>query len=290
MTRHSSPSATASSRLRNCGRAFAAACLHAPVRERRRLLALVLLPFAVPGRPADVPLPGMLDQIGQQEERFWSYFPSVTCTESVTQTKLGSKDKSLFVHRQTFDYLIGLQASGLDIQVDESRLQKTRSGSKANVALLETNGFSIFSLMFHPLYQSRYEFTPLADQSTSDQRLLCLGFRQVGTDHPLSVLRVRDKEYPLAWRGKAWIDANTWAVVRVQAGLGDSMEYLGLLRLDVDVTYSEVRFSDSTAYELPARAVIDAETKRQHWRNTHVFTDYRRFAVATDEKVEGPKK
>ncbi|MDE3167242.1 MAG: hypothetical protein KGN36_15675, partial [Acidobacteriota bacterium] len=219
-----------------------------------------------------------------------SYFPSVACTETVTQTKLGLKNKPLFVQRQTFDYLIGLQSSGMDIVVDESRLRKTRSGSKANASLLETNGFSIFSLIFHPLYQAHYEFTPLPPEPGPDGTLLAIGFRQVVNDHPLSVLRVRGREYPLAWQGKAWIDPATSAVVRVQAGLGDSMGYIGLLRLDVDVTYTKVKFSDSTEYELPVRAVIDAETKRQHWRNTHEFAGYKRFQVDTEEKTEAPKK
>jgi hypothetical protein len=31
---------------------------------------------------------------------------------------------------------------------------------------------------------------------------------------------------------------------------------------------------------LPASATIDLETPRQHWRNIHHFTDYRKYRVA----------
>jgi len=258
-------------------------------RPRTAHLALAALLIAGPAVAADPPLAELLHNTGQQEEKFWSYFSSVLCTETVTQSKLGDRDKTLVLQRQTFDYLISLQSSGLDIMVDESRTEKSHGAAKGNAALLETNGFSIFSLIFHPLYQDRYQFRLLADDSPPDRRLLSVAFQQVAPDRPLSVLRLRGREYPLGWRGKAWIDPATWAVVRIQAGLGDSMANLGLLRLDVDVAYSDVRFSDATVYWLPARATIDAETRRQHWRNTHQFDNYKRFTVDTDVKVSTPQ-
>src|ERR1039458_4322367 len=143
--------------------------------------------------------------------------------------------------------------------------------------------------LFHPLYQSHYQFRQLPDEGVQDHRLLHISFEQVSRDHPLSVLQVRELEYPLQWRGTAWIDPASWAVVRIQAGLGDSMADMGLLRLDADVTYSNVQFNSTTSYWLPARAVIDAETKRQHWHNTHLFTGYKRFTVDTDVKISAPQ-
>ena len=256
---------------------------------RRVCLALAALLIAAPAKAADPPLAELLRHVGQQEETFWSYFSSVTCTETVTQSKLGDRDKVLFVQRQTFDYLISLQSFGLDISVDESRTEKSHTAAKGDASLLDTNGFSILSLIFHPFYRDRYQFRFLSDDSPPDRRLLSVAFQQVAPDHPLSVLRLRGREYPLGWRGKAWIDPASWAVVRIQAGLGDSMADLGLLRLDADVAYSDVRFSDSSVYRLPARATIDAETKRQHWRNTHLFANYKRFSVDTDVKLSDPR-
>ena len=205
----------------------------------RLCLALVALLAAAPAKAApDSQISALLDHISRQVEKFWSNFGSVTCTETVTQSKLGEKGKVLFVQHQAFDYLIALQSSGQDISVDESRLEKVHTGSKGKASLLETNGFGIFTLLFHPLYQSHYQFRQLPDEVVQDHRLLRIAFEQVSRDHPLSVLQVRELEYPLQWRGTAWIDPASWAVVRIQAGLGDSMADMGLLRLDADVTYS----------------------------------------------------
>jgi len=38
-------------------------------------------------------------------------------------------------------------------------------------------------------------------------------------------------------------------------------------------------------YWFPAQASVEVETPRQHWRNTHNFTDYKQFSVSTEEKV-----
>jgi len=263
-----------------------------PVRRTWLVLAGLTLLSVFPARSAAIPdgdLRNLLDRIGRQTEKFWDYFSSVTCTETLTQSKIGDKGKLLFEQHETFDYLIILQASGMDIAVDESRVEKTHKATKGSASLLETNGFSIFTLIFHPLYQSRYEFRRLPDEVVGGHRLFHIAFHQMAEDHPLSVLQLREREYPLMWSGTAWIDPESLAVVRIQAGLGDSMAEAGLLRMDTDVTYSEVAFNETTHYWLPAKAVIEAETKRQHWRNTHSFGNYRRFEVETEVKTANPQ-
>jgi hypothetical protein len=237
----------------------------------------------------DLPLPQLLERVGKQVETFWNEFASVTCTENVTQDKIGEKGKVLFEQRESFDYLLILQASGIDLSVDESRVEKTAKTTKGKASLLDTNGFSIFTLMLHPLYQSRYEFRRLPDETLQGRPLLRIGFQQVSDDRPLSVLLLRERQYALKWTGTAWIDPASFEVVRIQAGLGNSMADMGLLRLDADVSYSDVTFNQSIRYWLPTRAVVEAETKRQHWRNTHLFSDYRRFDVETQVKTAMPQ-
>ena len=124
---------------------------------------------------------------------------------------------------------------------------------------------------------------------TDEPSDLRIGFQQVSDDRPLSVLLLRERQYALKWTGTAWIDPTSFEVVRIQAGLGNTMADMGLLRLDADVSYSDVTFNQSIRYWLPARAVVEAETKRQHWRNTHLFSDYRRFDVETQVKTAMPQ-
>jgi len=257
---------------------------------KRLAFALLVLAAALPARPGTTtPLSEALDRVGRDVEDFWNYFPSVTCTEALAQSRLGEKGKVLFRHYSTYDYLILLQASGTDVTVDESRVERNRKGSKGKASLLVSNGFSILALIFHPVYRSRYEFRELSDDSLDGRRLRRIGFRQITTDHGPSVLLLRDREYPLEWSGTAWIDPDSFDVVRIHTGLKNPMEEIGLLCLEADVSYTKVPFSGGSAYWLPSRAVIEAETKRQHWRNTHVFSNYRRFNVETVVKTPSPQ-
>ena len=249
------------------------------------MLVLALLVTPVAKAADEPPLNELLDRVSQQVGRFWDYFSSVACTERVTQAKLGDKGKVLSERRGSFDYLIMLRSRGLDLTVDESRVETAHTQSKKDASLLETNGFSLFTLIFHNMYQSRYKFQQLPDEPFEGRRLRCLGFQQVSNDHPLSLLHLRERDYPLAWRGKAWIDPASSAVVRIHAGLGDSMADMGLLRLDADVSYSGIRFNGSETYWLPTRAEVEAQTKRQHWHNIHSFSNYKRFSVDTDVKL-----
>jgi hypothetical protein len=52
------------------------------------------------------------------------------------------------------------------------------------------------------------------------------------------------------------------------------------------VEFNPVPFQGAKdTYWFPSRASVEVETPRQHWRNTHNFTDYKRFSVSTEEKV-----
>jgi hypothetical protein len=64
------------------------------------------------------------------------------------------------------------------------------------------------------------------------------------------------------------------------------MEDVGLKALRSEITYAPVTFHDPPAtFWFPSQATVEVETQRQHWRNTHSFADYKRFAVSTQEQV-----
>ncbi len=245
----------------------------------------LLAPVAYAQAATEAPLTRLLDQIGRQVGNFWQYVPGVTCIETLTQEKLGDKGKPLFQEKSTYDYLVLLQASGDEIAVDESRIEKSRKESKGKASLLLTNGFSILALIFHPMYQGRYEFTQLPDDVMEGRHLLRIGFHQLEKERSPSVLVLRGRDYPLPWKGMAWIDPGNFAVIRIACGLDAPMEDIGLLKLEATVNYDPIRFSGTETYWLPARAVIEASTRRQHWRNTHSFNNYRRFDVETEVKT-----
>ncbi len=233
------------------------------------------------------PLDEVLRRTGKAVEAFELEFSAINCTEEVSQMKLGQGGKTVFHQESAFDYLVMIHSAPDDLTVEESRQAlRTPAAAKKPLPLLVTDGFSTLQLIFHPFFQDSFEYAPPEPDELNGRRALRVQFRQVHGARALSELQLRGHDFPLEWKGTAWIEPHSNAVLRIAASLEASMDDLGLRSLDADVTYAPVRFAgDPADHWLPDTATVEAETPRQHWRNTHKFTGYKRFTVDTKETV-----
>jgi hypothetical protein len=232
----------------------------------------------------------VLRRTGKAIESFWDQLSGVSCVETVEQLKFAPDGKIAYRRNASFDYLVLLQLTGNDILVDESRAPIGDGGTQKNIPMLVTNGFSTLAFIFHPVFQSAFEYSQAEPAELDGKPLLAVRFRHVAGARSPSVLKIRDREYPLPWQGTAWIDPAGGAVVRISVSLMPGLEDLGLKRIAADVTYAPVEFKgDPAAHWLPATASIEVETARQHWRNVHSFAKYRLFSVDVKTSVETPK-
>ncbi len=248
----------------------------------------VSLAFGIrlPLRAETLPLDDLLARAAHHAEIFLAQFSDVKCNERVQQVKFGKGEKIETTEEALFDYLLMLDASGGDIRLEESRLATAEKSSGRKASLLVTNGFSTLLLIFHPAYQPSFVFDALEEDRLDGAPLLRVHFRHLpGTRSP-AVLLVRGREFPLDLEGTAWLDARSGAVVRMKVGLASSLEDIGLRAFRSEVDYAPVNFtSEKNAYWLPRSAVIEVETPRQHWRNTHRFTDYKLFSVSATSSI-----
>jgi len=242
---------------------------------------LAALPATCAGAP---PLSEILGRVTHAVERFWATFPDVDCTEQVLQTKLDAGGKIIYQQQSQYDFLILVGPPNEEFSLNESRLLQKQGGKSKNIPLLVTNGFSMLLLVFHPYFQSSFEFERLPDDALDGHSVMRLRFQHVkGTRSP-SALQLRGRTYPLEWTGTAWIEPETGEIRRIEAALSAPMDDLGLHLLHCDVRYAPVHFSSATAdFWLPQSAEIEAETPRQHWRNVHRFSDYKRFSTDAKE-------
>jgi hypothetical protein len=234
----------------------------------------------------------LLDRIGKQVELFWTDFSAVNCTETIEQVKLNPKGKTIQRETASYDYVILMQLAGNDLSVEESRIQqgKTKAkGTKKNRSLLITDGFATLVLVFHPHFQASYQFSPAVEESVTGRRLYRIDFRHLPGARTPSVLQVGGRDYPIAWKGSAWVDPDSLSIVRIRVGLREPMADIGLLRLDSDVHYAPVEYASGQLHWLPETAVIEAQTQRQHWRNLHRFSNYKHFSVDTEVTIEDPQ-
>lgn len=249
------------------------------------LYFLIVVPLA--SAASTPPLEEVLRRTGKAVEAFEQEFSAINCKEEVSQVKLGQGGKPLFHQESAFDYLVMVHAAPDDLTVEESRQEVKGPGeAKKKLPLLVTDGFSTLLLIFHPFFQDSFEYAPPEEDELNGRRVLRVKFRQIHGARALSELQLRGHDFPLEWVGTAWIDARTSAVLRITASIEASMDDVGLRSLDADVRYSAVRFAgDPAEHWLPDMATVEAQTPRQHWRNIHRFTNYKRFTVDTKETV-----
>jgi hypothetical protein len=214
-------------------------------------------------------------------------FSDVKCTERVTQEKLGKNGKVEYKEDSTYDYLVILSNMGGELTLDESRVEQEQSQRKKQIPLLVTNGFAMGFLVFHPYYANSFEFRDDGDETVNGRPVHKVHFRHLRGTRSITALSLRGREYPLELEGDAWIDPASGAITRMTSAIPAGIEDLGLRLLRSEVEYAPVSFHDAGKPPwLPVTATIEVETARQHWRNTHRFSDYKRFSVSTQESVD----
>jgi hypothetical protein len=133
-------------------------------------------------------------------------------------------------------------------------------------------------LIIHPSYETSYTFEPAGEESVDGLTYVKVNFKSVpGTSSP-AALQLRGKNYPIPLSGTIWIELQSGAVAKLVASMDSSLSDLGLQGMRSEIHYATVRFHDpEESYWMPVSAIIDVGTARQHWRNIHRFTGYKRF-------------
>jgi hypothetical protein len=238
-----------------------------------------------PARAADDPLGELLHRTSAQVSSYLERISEVSSSERVVQEKLGDNGKTIEKEESGFNYLILLSSASGEISLVESRLaDQDKPAKKLQRPLLVSNGFATLFLVFHPYYAAGFNFTDAGEETVNGRTLGKIHFEHIpGTRTPVA-LAVGGREFPLDLSGTAWIDVETGIITRITGGIATGMEDVGLRSMRSDVVYKPVTFHNPPDTEwLPADVTIEVVTKHQHWRNTHTFSDYKKFSVATKE-------
>ena len=247
------------------------------------LLGLLLaIPAAFAGGQAS-PTSSPVDLAQRQVTAYVAKLADLHCTESVNQEKLAANGHVEASERAKYDYLIMMDGNGDDFQLNESRIESSAS-KRRPLPMLVTNGFSTALLVFHPYYRDGFRFDAGAEELVDGSPAVPVHFSHIRGRRTPAALALRGREYPLELEGTAWIDKKSGEVVRMDASLMNDMSDIGLRSLSVHVEYKKAALGkNSPNMNLPALAVVDVTTPRQHWRNTHVFDGYKSFSAEAEQ-------
>lgn len=211
-------------------------------------------------------------------EKFFEQSSNVVCTENVTQSVISKNGKANYREDSVFDYQLQANTNSGSLRLVETRDTRKAAFRDSSRTLLITNGFTGMLLIIHPSYETSYTFDPAGEESVDGVTYVKINFKAVPGAGSPAAIQLRGQNYPIPLSGTLWIEPQSGAVAKLVASTDSSLSDLGLQAMRSEIHYATVRFHDpEESYWMPISAIIDVETPRQHWRNIHRFTGYKRF-------------
>jgi hypothetical protein len=219
-------------------------------------------------------------------QEYFDKFSDLTCKESVTQLVLNGSGHTIYRENSSYDYQFETSGEGDSLKFNETRESLNPAFRDPARTLLVTTGFASLLLVVHPMYETSYTFEPAGQETIGGVSYSIVRFTPVpGASSPAS-LRLRGRNYPLPMSGTLWIEPQSGAIVKLEARVDSSLSDLGLAGMRSEVHYTTHTFHNpDEAVWIADSAVIDVATPRQHWRNLHRFTDYKRFNVNVQQEI-----
>jgi hypothetical protein len=190
-----------------------------------------------------------------------------------------------------FDYV----ASISEPHPGQFRVDEFRSGRSETAVFpdqIATLGLPTMALIFHPDMRDDFDLS-CEGLGTWNQKATWLVHFQQREDKPhrIQSYLIGGKDYPISMKGRAWISADTFQIVRLESDLMGPMKEIQLLSEHQTVDYAPVRFPKSKAeLWLPKSAEIYFDFRKHHYFRRHSFDHFLLFSVDTEEKRKEPKE
>jgi hypothetical protein len=103
--------------------------------------------------------------------------------------------------------------------------------------------------------------------------------------------KIQGNYYPVALKGRAWIDAATYQMLRLETDLIRPVSQIDLTYERLSIEYGEVEFhSRALRLWLPATAELYWERHGRRYYRRHSFSNFKVFVVDTNQKFQPPKE
>jgi tetratricopeptide (TPR) repeat protein len=156
---------------------------------------------------------------------------------------------------------------------------------------IASTGFAALALVFHPHTRDSFAMSCEGLGDWHGQASWLVHFRQ-RDDRPnrMHSYKVGDTLHPVKLKGRAWITADKFQIVRIEAEMVSPMPEIQLLSEHQVVEYGPVPFaSKNTTLWLPKSAEIYFDFRKHRYYRRHSFDHYMLYSVDAKEKRKEPK-
>ena len=240
-------------------------------------------------------LPAILSKSGARVSDFLNQLVDLTAHEEITQLILDESGCTKSSRQRKYSYLILLHQSDLSPTPEEYRTDA--KGNRVAPGGLDqgytvTSGFAFECLHFLPGNQSSSTFRYLGTEAVGARNYYVVAFAERPQGKTTTFLDVGGLEIPTVVQGIAWIDQESFQIIRMRTDLVESLPLSqmlphsrsrrGLVQQTTEVTYAETRLLGvATPLWLPSEVTVQVVFNGDGFHNEHRYTNYERFRVSS---------
>jgi tetratricopeptide (TPR) repeat protein len=219
-------------------------------------------------------------------------FEKFLATEHIEHQEVDAYGIPGMVREKDFNYLIFVShpRPGMSF-LDERRDGGDSLGSFPTA--LATQGLAALALsVFGPTYQGDFVYTCEGLGTWRGQAVWRLRFEQ-RKEVPSRIRTWRNSrgEFSIPLKGRVWIAASSYDVLRIETDLREPVKELELTRDHLLIDYGPVKFEHSgTTLWLPWDAEMFMELRGKRYHHTHTLRNYMLFSVDTGNAIGPPKQ
>jgi len=232
----------------------------------------------------------VLEAAGKRVQEFVGDVDRFTATESITHETINKWGLASAPEKFKFDYVVSIrEVSPKLFDVEEYR-PRAYSSEKFPDGV-ERLGLPTLMLIFHPYYAANFEMVCEGLARWNGRSAWQIHFRQ-RSDRPNTIreYRISGASYPAALKGRAWIAADTFQIVRLETDLVAPMPQIRLVADHASVEYGPVNFrARNVDLWLPQHAEFYYDWLGHRGHRVHRFQNYFLFSVTDKERISAPK-
>jgi hypothetical protein len=246
-----------------------------------------LTPAVAPGVPC--PSAQVIEESGRGVQELVDDVARFAAVEDLLHQSLDEFGIPIRTETRKYNYVASISEPQPGfLAVDEYRTDKITTAEYPDH--IASTGFAALALVFHPHMRDNFAMTCEGLGDWHGQATWLVHFRQ-RDDRPNRIhsYKVGSQMYSVDLKGRAWITADKFQIVRIESEMVNPMPEIRLLNEHEVVEYGPVAFPrKNTSLWLPKSAEIYFDFRKHRYYRRHSFDHYMLFSADTEEKRKEP--
>lgn len=235
------------------------------------------------------PAASVIEAAGAHVTELVSHLNSIDATEELIHQPLDEIGRPIETDKKFFDYLVTIG----DVRPGMLQVKELRNGTddpKIFPGGLATLGVPALALAFHPDIRGDYNMTCEGLGNLRGRPAWIVHFVQkIGKPGRLRAYRINGIDHVLNIEGRAWIEKDSFQILRVETDLVHPMPEIELLSDHMEVNYEAVYFrGKGETFWLPSSAQMYFEFRKQRYQRSVTLSHYRLFDVGANQRIDQP--